>query len=115
MTDSCRSRSEQGAYIPMEKWEIEDARHNIHGLLKTGDLAHSTIDRLCDMALNALLYAEEINRLRVMRSETPRIWMVSSKTMCLPFATAEAAQKYVAGFPASVSGGMEITEMTVHG
>ena len=71
-----------------------------------GDFIH-----VCQLAERFL---DRLDADAVVPSETRRIWMVSSKTMSVPFATEEAAQRYVSNFPASVGGGMHISEMTVH-
>jgi hypothetical protein len=43
------------------------------------------------------------------------IWMVSSRTSCLLFATKDLAYAYLALFPSSVNGGLDVAEVQVNG
>jgi hypothetical protein len=66
-------------------------------------------------ALNSFLarHHAELFTSETGKREHHSVWAVQNKTSVILFSTEQAAKDFVATFPASVSGGMEITQMGV--
>lgn len=57
----------RGTYIPLTRHQVEEWREELlrfHEYLESGAEVTGELNRLCDMAVNSLLYAEEIQRVR---------------------------------------------------
>lgn len=62
-SDQGHADKPRASYVPLSRETIEAWREHLLDIEQRPDES-AEIDRLCDMAVNALLYAEEIERLR---------------------------------------------------
>jgi hypothetical protein len=110
MAESSRSRLREyqlGADgVERLRGELKEAVVKLWPAGREQDERYMAVNTLCNLALR-LLHSETGKR------EHHSVWAVQNKTSVILFSTEQAAKDFVATFPASVSGGMEITQMGV--